>query len=215
MPQTTNQNDTWHVPVYVAKGLKRVSTGTKCREGNTWSHQLIDKVVPVKTHYTLWHATMCWGQGYSETCVRQHCMSLPKPAHRLLCRIEMKDWQQLHTTYVHYMDTYFVEPFNNVLNIFLISASANLGIRTMPCGLIWRSCIGTKMWRVPAYRTVFEDSYGHKKMWRVILLSVWRPFWNSRTFSYELNCDISISEVFFCICEFLTIMITIIRIICV
>jgi len=30
----------------------------------------------------------------------------------------MEDWQQLHTIYVHYIDTYFVEPFNYVLNIF-------------------------------------------------------------------------------------------------
>jgi len=44
-PQTTNQNDTWHV--FVAKELKRVSAGAKCRDGKTWNNQLIDKVVPV------------------------------------------------------------------------------------------------------------------------------------------------------------------------
>ena len=56
--ETSNRNDTWHVSVSIEMGIKKVASGTMCREGKTWSSQLVDKGHPVETHVN-WAMSNC------------------------------------------------------------------------------------------------------------------------------------------------------------
>ena len=143
---TVNQNDTWHVSVSIGKQMKKISNGAKCREGKTWSLQLVDKVGPVKTHvqYALRY---CEGdkakliemldnvvphyENKHGNCLpNSRCNTDPnyQPSRIMLTDSFAK--QLLSTTiksfdvykhpdsYKHAMCTYPVESFNNTLNIF-------------------------------------------------------------------------------------------------
>ena len=143
---TTNQNDTWHVSVSIEKEMKKMSSGAMCREGKTWSSQLSDKIRPVKTHVN-YAMRNCEGsanklktsldkivshyQNNHENCdTSSHCRTDPnyKPSRiiltspvtiRLLTEtIQKCDVYRNAQNYVHHMDTFFVESFNNTLNMF-------------------------------------------------------------------------------------------------
>jgi len=47
---SVNQNDTWHCMKAMETSLTKISSGTLCDKGKTWSFQLTDKVEPVATH---------------------------------------------------------------------------------------------------------------------------------------------------------------------
>ena len=55
---TTNQNDLWHAVKAVKKAVAKISIGTKCSEGITWSSQVSDKVEPIATHIN-WAVRHC------------------------------------------------------------------------------------------------------------------------------------------------------------
>jgi len=202
-PQTTNQNDTWHVSVSVAKELKKVSTGAKCREGKTWSHQLIDKVVPVKTHinfamrrcggdkdilkraidnivchYQNQH-TDCFAESRCKTdsnyMPSRQILTDPVAVDLLSAAVQSTDVYRRPENYVHYMDTYFVESFNNVLNMFHDKRIGTFGyshyaMRTDLAILHWNENV---MRSRISYR--YRGQLWARWMGRALSTSVWRP----------------------------------------
>ena len=143
---TINQNDTWHVSVSIEKQLKGISSGAKCREGKSWSMQLNDKVRPVKTHVQ-YAIRYCNGDKEKVVAMlnnvvahyenkHEHCHNSSRckqdqnyiPSRQILTdsfaknllssTIKNFDVYKKPQNYVHAMDTYSVESFNNTLNIF-------------------------------------------------------------------------------------------------
>lgn len=145
-PNTVNQNDTWHVSVSIEKELKKISSGAKCREGKTWSQQLVDKVKPVKTHFQ-YAMRNCNGdadvlqknllnivdhyKNIHDSCSSDSRCKVDRnyiPSREILTEsvaislltqmIMSTDVFKHPHNYVYAMDTCYVESFNNVINMF-------------------------------------------------------------------------------------------------
>ena len=145
-PLTVNQCDTWHAGKSVEKEVGKVTKGTIAKHGITWHRQLSDKCASIRTHVH-WSIRNCQHNEqilrdnidniinhYSN--VHTHCSEgsrckmdenyepskqiLTDPvAKALLGNSLRKTAVYLHPKdYIHAMDTYYVESFNNVLNVF-------------------------------------------------------------------------------------------------
>jgi len=145
-PFTINQNDTWHGVKSVKYALGNVSSGPRYKEGKTWSEELKDKVEPVATHFH-WAIRNCAGNSNTllkslENIVEhykdnhEHCHSSSRckmdnkyEPHRtvltdpvaeklLLGVIKNSTIYKNPEDFVLGCDTFFVESFNNTLNIY-------------------------------------------------------------------------------------------------
>lgn len=144
--EAINQNDVWHCVKSVKTALKKVSTGTKSSEGKTWSMQLSDKLEPVATHI-YWAIKNCDGDEnklkklllnivdhykniHHECHVSSRCKQdknyessrivITSPtAEKLLLVVLLNSTIYKHAKdYVLGRDTFYVESFNNVTNIY-------------------------------------------------------------------------------------------------
>jgi hypothetical protein len=145
-PPVINQNDTWHGVKAMKKSVSAISSGPKYKHANTWHVELSDKVEPLATH-THWAIRNCnkdAGQlrGYLDNTAK-HYMNIHDNCHpSSRCKqdpnyepsniiLENPTAEKLLTTtiksstvykyaedFVYGKDTYYVESFNNVMNIF-------------------------------------------------------------------------------------------------
>ena len=144
--EAVNQNDTWHCVKSVKSALRNVSTGTKSSEGKTWSFQLSDKVEPVATHI-YWAIQNCDQDtkklqksllniidhyknlhhdcNESSRCKRDTkyepsriVITSPIAEKLLLGVIINSTIYKYAQDYVLGRDTFYVESFNNVTNIY-------------------------------------------------------------------------------------------------
>lgn len=140
---TCNQNDLWHG---IKKALTNISSGPRYKEGKTWSEELVDKVEPIATHF-YWAAKHCEGNSttlrtlldnivdhYQNDHKRCHpssrCKQDPnyEPSKVVLenpVAIKLLKSVIVNSTIYKYpdhfnlgRDTYFVESFNNTLNVY-------------------------------------------------------------------------------------------------
>ena len=147
---TINQNDTWHMGKSVEKAVTKVAKGPQYVHDKTHHEQLLDKVVPLKTHV---HHCIgnCGGDPEKLKSAILNAVDHYKNVHNncdegARCKRDMADFgkynpskeiitdpvaeqllrQALTSTLVYKnpqdfclaMDTYYVESFNNVLNVF-------------------------------------------------------------------------------------------------
>ena len=143
---TTNQNDTWHAGKQVEKMLSNVAKGPLYKEGSTWHRQLSDKVASIRTHihYSIrncgqntitlrqnldnivqHYKNVHVGCSIESRCRRDKNyqpskMTIDDPKAELLLQkaIQSSVVYQHAEDYVMAMDTFYVESFNNVLNMF-------------------------------------------------------------------------------------------------
>ena len=141
-----NQNDTWHCVKSVKTALKEVASVTASSERKTCSFQLSDKVEPVSTHIH-WAIRNCNGDAEklkssllnivdhyknihtscdpSSRCKKdknyeQSRIVLTDPvAEKLLVKVILKsNIFRYPQDYILGRDTFYVESFNNVMNIY-------------------------------------------------------------------------------------------------
>ena len=142
----TYQNDTWHCVKAVKSALKKVSFGTAKTERKTWSFQLSDKVEPVATHIH-WAIRHCdkdpeklkssilnivdhYKNRHLSCDPSSRCrydsnyepsrIVLTDPvAEKLLLGVLLNsNIFKFPQDYILGMDTFYVESFNNVMNIY-------------------------------------------------------------------------------------------------
>lgn len=145
-PATKNQNDVWHSVKTVKINMKAISQGPAYKKGSTWSDELDDKVEPVATHMT-WAINNCeknantlrsmlentvehYKNNHSSCHPTSRCkkdpnyepsckvITDPKTEHMLLQCIKKSTVYKDPENYVLGKNTYHVESFNNVMNIF-------------------------------------------------------------------------------------------------
>lgn len=146
LTEAQNQNDTWHCVKSVKAALKKVSSGTKSSEGKTWSFQLSDKVEPVATHI-YWAIQNCdendrklrkllvnvvdhYKNIHHECHETSRCKKDPNyepsrivitspVAEKLLVNVILNSTIYKYAMdYILGRDTFYVESFNNVTNIY-------------------------------------------------------------------------------------------------
>ena len=144
--EVINQNDTWHAGKSVEKAINKIARGPKKLHGKTWHEEITDQVLSVRTHVQ-YAIRRCGGSGEKlrsmmdnvtehyqnkhEHCSEEsRCRTEPnyEPSkHKLYSQVAIDLLQQAIRDTVVYkhpedfvlaMDTYYVEGFNNVLNIF-------------------------------------------------------------------------------------------------
>lgn len=144
--ETTNQNDLWHAVKSLKKSINNISAGTKKSEGWTWSEQLIDKTEPIATHVH-WAIRHCeedpvklreymdniiphYENNHSKCHPASRCKMDPnyEPSRMVLTSKHAKKLldktikecviYKYPQDYVLGKDTFYVESFNNVMNIF-------------------------------------------------------------------------------------------------
>ena len=144
--EATNQNDTWHCVKSVKTALKKISSGTKCTEGKSWSFQLSDKVEPVSTHIH-WAIQNCnqdkeklkkslsnivdhYKNIHHDCHETSRCKLDPKyepsrivitspVAEKLLLNVILNSTiYKSADDYLLGRDTFYVESFNNVTNVY-------------------------------------------------------------------------------------------------
>ena len=142
----TNQNDVWHTVKAVKRPLRVLSTGPKYKIGKTWHPELADKVESVATHCT-YAIKRCDGdlnklranmdnitdhyKGNHSNCYPEsRCQTDPKyepskitiksaEAEKLLRgTLKAITLYKYPKDFILYRDTFHVESFNNVLNVF-------------------------------------------------------------------------------------------------
>ena len=206
---TTNQNDTWHVSVSIEKEMKKVSSGAMCREGKTWSSQLSDKIHPVKTHVN-YAMRNCEGsanklktsldnivshyQNNHENCdTSSRCRTDPnyKPSRIILTSpvairllnetIQKCDVYRNAQNYVHHMDTFFVESFNNTLNMFQDKRLGSFGdiqyrMRSDLAIIHWNENVKQTSNDKSKNTFMYRDNIWNRWMNKVFQPVVWRPF---------------------------------------
>lgn len=140
---TTSTNDTWHGTKNLTKQVKTVCSGPKYKEGSTWHQELSDKAASIKTH-VYWAMKNCDGneenlktsilnivehyKGNHKNCHEtSRCKTdrnyesskiiITDPKAEKLLTTVLTNIQIYKTAkdYVHCMDTYYVESFNNAL----------------------------------------------------------------------------------------------------
>ena len=145
-PYTINQNDTWHGVKSMKKALVKVSSGPQYLKGKTWSESLHDKVEPVSTHVH-WALRNCGGDANALTASLSNIVEHYKNNHQNCdptsrckkdknyepSRVVIDDsvGEKLLSGVIRNSlifknprdfrfakDTYMVESFNNVLNIY-------------------------------------------------------------------------------------------------
>ncbi|CAC5388241.1 unnamed protein product [Mytilus coruscus] len=140
---TESTNDTWHATKNIAKEIKTICSGPRYKEGQTWHPELSDKAARIKTHL-YWAMKNCNKdpvklklsllnivEHYKNN--HEHCSELSRcktdsnyeptrylikdpKAEMLLGRALMNTQvYKSPTDYVHCMDSYDVESFNNAV----------------------------------------------------------------------------------------------------
>ena len=142
-PATHSTNDTWHATKNIAKDLKKVCSGTQITKYKLWHPQLSDKAASIKTHI-YWSMKNCDGDEdklqknimnildhYKNNHTNCHSTSRcktdnpyepskeiisdPKAEKMLLDALQKTHIYTHPSDYIHCMDTYFVESFNNTM----------------------------------------------------------------------------------------------------
>jgi hypothetical protein len=145
-PNTINQNETWHGGKAMEKAMKLVASGAKKHHGTKWHSQLSDKVQPLRTHFH-WAMRNCDGSAeklrqmldnvvdhyqnkHTQCDATSRCRKDPnyelsritlteEPAIRMLEGVIKKAAIYKNAeNFVHAKDTFYVESFNNSLNMF-------------------------------------------------------------------------------------------------
>ena len=145
-PETINQNDTWHASKYLETAMSKVSKGSQKDHGVTWHIELSDKVASTKTHVqyamrncdndkdtllsNLDNILLHYQNNHINCNPLSRCRTEPnyEPS-KIIVRNEKaislfkKAIQStvIYTNpsdYILAKDTYYVESFNNVLNMF-------------------------------------------------------------------------------------------------
>ena len=139
--ETVSTNDTWHATKNVAKEMRSVCSGPMYAEGKTWHHQLADKAASIKTHFYFCmkncqenaltlrsmilniiehyknNHTSCAPDSRCKTDTNYEPSKITitdSTAESLLRQALMKTTiYKSPYDYVHCMDTYYVESFNN------------------------------------------------------------------------------------------------------
>lgn len=143
---SVNQNDTWHCVKAMKTSLTKISSGTLRDKGKTWSFQLTDKVEPVATHVH-WCIRNCDNDKgklrssllnivdhYKNIHTRCHESSRCRKdknyepsrivitqslAEKLLVNAILSSNIYKHPEdYIYGRDTFYVESFNNVINVY-------------------------------------------------------------------------------------------------
>lgn len=181
----TNQNDTWHGIKSLKKTLAAVATGPKYKRGSTWHEQLSDKVEPVLTHVR--HCMRnCNGSGdvlrekilacllhyqnnhveCSETarCRTQQnyepsCIVITQSRALALLEGALKK-SAIYAKAGNYClarDTYYVESFNNVMNVFqdkrIVFSDAQYNMRSHLAVCHWNENVNR------GYTSVWQANY--------------------------------------------------------
>ena len=143
---TVNQNDLWHAVKSLKKSIKNVSSGTKKTEDISWSSQLVDKMEPVATHihWAIRHCNkdpqnlrqimdsiiphyenvhnMCHDDSRcrkDENYEPSRIVLTSKMAKKLLEKaLKESVIYKYPEDYILGKDTFYVESFNNVMNVF-------------------------------------------------------------------------------------------------
>lgn len=146
-PDTVNQNDTWHAAKSVQKAISAVGKGPKKQHGKTWHEEIADKINSVRVHVqhairncnndtqilrekldnVVAHYKNSHGNCSDESRCKQDpnyepsklLIRNPKAEDLLRTAIQNTVVYKSPADFVHAMDTFYVESFNNVLNIFL------------------------------------------------------------------------------------------------
>ena len=145
-PEVRNQNDTWHAGKSLQKKLNSVCSGRQSDQGKSWHWELSDKVASIRTHVH-WCIRNCEGnaqnlrdridniishyQNQHQHCApASRCRTDPnyepskimitdqKAAKLLTDALHKSDVYKSAEDFVCAMDTFYVESFNNVLNIY-------------------------------------------------------------------------------------------------
>jgi len=143
---TGNQNDIWHAVKSLKKNLTNISKGPKAMEGKTWSEEIYDKVEPVATHFH-WAIKNCdqdprklrqhldnitehYKNNHANCYTESRCrkdknyepsrlvITNPKAEKLLETVIKTSVIYKYPEDYILGKDTFYVESFNNVMNIF-------------------------------------------------------------------------------------------------
>ncbi|CAH1791965.1 unnamed protein product [Owenia fusiformis] len=143
---TTNQNDTWHGGKSLKKEIEKVGKGPQYSHGQTWHMELSDKVIPVQKqfHWAVRNCNnneaqlrdqldniLCHFKNIHHHCDPQsRCRTDPNyqiryiiirdPVAEDLFRTAIRKsivYRQAQN-YTNALDTFYVESFNNVLNVF-------------------------------------------------------------------------------------------------
>lgn len=141
-----NQNDSWHGVKPIKEKMKKVSSGPAYSKGKTWSEDLQDKVEPVATHCH-WALRNCdqdpeklkklllntvehYKGNHSDCHSSSRCkldknyepsrvVLVDKVSEKLLRNVIVSsNLYKYPEDYVLAKDTYYVESFNNTMNIF-------------------------------------------------------------------------------------------------
>ncbi|KAJ8297993.1 hypothetical protein KUTeg_024524 [Tegillarca granosa] len=144
--ETLNQNDTWHAVKKIKPKMQSISSGPLKYKGISWSEQLSDKIEPVVTHFH-WCIKNCnndpqvlrnnliniinhYKNDHSSCNENSRCKKDPKYepkriiitdkiAEKLLRQvIEDSVIYKYPEDFVLAKDTFYVESFNNVMNVF-------------------------------------------------------------------------------------------------
>jgi hypothetical protein len=145
-PNTINQNDTWHAGKSVEKQMAKVAKGPMRSEGINWHNQLFDKSASVRTHVQhairncqqdpkklrdgIMNAVQHYKNNHGSCDPAARCKTSDNYEPKKLIiqdpKAELLFEKALKSTIVHHcaddfvlgMDTFYVESFNNTLNMF-------------------------------------------------------------------------------------------------
>ena len=148
-PDTVNQNDTWHAAKYVQKDIAKVAKGPKYAHGKTWHTKISDKVNSIRTHvqYSMRNcngdaehlrasldnivphykndhrncseSSRCKTDGNYEPSKQNLIIQSQRAEQLLRDAIRKTVVYKNAEDFTHAMDTFYVESFNNVLNVYL------------------------------------------------------------------------------------------------
>jgi hypothetical protein len=143
---STNQNDTWHAEKNITKSVQAVAEGPKKNHDKTWHKELQDKPMGIATHVH-WVIRNCETNATNLKAmienipvhyknIHENCyptsrsridpkyeqsriaITSEKAKDLLTSAVKKSTVYKYPENYIYARDTFFVESFNNVLNIF-------------------------------------------------------------------------------------------------
>ena len=211
----TNQNDTWHGIKSLKKALQKVAAGPQYKKGIVWYEELSDKVEPVLTHVrhclrncdqdpdTLRKRILTCVDHYQNRhdgcsqearCQRERGQYQPstayiyhQPAVQALRNVLSKSLiYKKAELYCLAKDTYYVESFNNVMNIFqdkrIAFTDAQYNLRSHLAVLHWNENVNreyTSIWRPRGENHRGRSKKNYKKLTFQYRENVWRRHLNA------------------------------------
>ena len=185
-PGTVNQNDTWHGANSAKKAVVAVSSGPRYKHGDTWHEELADKPASVRIHFQ-WSMRNCDGNPelllqYLDNIVEHYANNHAACHPTSRCRTDANyvpskvlvrnAWavellrKAIRSTivykqpanYCRAQDTFYVESFNNTLNIWhdkrINFMEMQFKMRTNWAILHWNENVDrpfTSIWEGPAH----------------------------------------------------------------